>query len=127
PPELARDAPVADVFVPGLEGLGVAFGVEAQGAFPRLRKRARSVSVGQISQISLLPQCLRIVQTESGIVACPPAAKGPGCVPALFLKNVPARRLDGRNSLDVTRAAVFGPDLLAALDDAGLDEASRRP
>src|SRR5437667_451288 len=29
PPQLAADAPVADVFVPGLEGLGVTGGVEA--------------------------------------------------------------------------------------------------
>jgi hypothetical protein len=32
PPELARDAPVADAIVPLLEGLGVALGVEVQGA-----------------------------------------------------------------------------------------------
>ena len=36
PPELTRDAPVSDVFVPGLEGFGVAFGVEAEAVLPGL-------------------------------------------------------------------------------------------
>src|SRR3954462_7954920 len=30
PPKLAADAPVTEIFVPGLEGLGVACGVKAQ-------------------------------------------------------------------------------------------------
>src|SRR5689334_9565984 len=36
PPELSADAPVADVFVPGLEGLGIARGVELELAMPRI-------------------------------------------------------------------------------------------
>jgi len=50
PPELAADAPVADVFVPGLKGFGVAGGVEAERVFtPSPRTRGEGLSVSRCS------------------------------------------------------------------------------
>src|SRR5688572_23807290 len=61
PPELAADAPVADVFVPGLEGLGVARGVETQmlpcdtGNLPVLSGfRTRRIFIGRSSRHGLV-------------------------------------------------------------------------
>ena len=77
PPKLAADAPVADVFVPGLERLGVAGGIEAELAFRSwhgVRRCSRNVV-----RHARLRHASRCVDAPSRAAPRPPAARPSPC------------------------------------------------